>query len=227
MLGATSQSLEDRLKDPRYDPLLPLPLAESVDEDTAVYLKERAEDYPGVEVDEGWQRVYRYSPIASHIVGYIGRIPDKEAKDYKAQGYQLSDTVGRSGIELSFEEDLRGTPGYVKYEVDARGQVVEELERVDPVPGRDVQLSIDLKVQQYAEQMLDAGLKEARNAHTEGRAQRSSSRHRPARSSSRTRTTGRSWPWPRTRRSTTACSSVASATRSTRSSSATVPATRW
>lgn len=161
-LGVTSQSLEDRLKDQRYDPLLPLPLADGIGEDTAIYLKERAEDYPGVEVQESWQRVYRYSPVGSHIVGYIGRIPDKESKAYRAEGYQLSDTVGRAGIEMSFEEDLRGTPGYVKYEINARGQVVEELERVDPTPGRDVQLSIDLKVQQYAEQVLDAGMKEAR-----------------------------------------------------------------
>ena len=75
-------------------------MAEGVDESVAVYLRERQEDYPGVEVSEGWQRVYRYSPIASHIVGYIGRIPDTdEADEYRAKGYQLSDIVGRSGIE--------------------------------------------------------------------------------------------------------------------------------
>ena len=107
--------------------------------------------------------MYRYSPVASHIVGYVGRIPDTdEADEYRAQGYLLSDIVGRSGIEMSFESDLRGTPGYVKYEVDANNRVVQEVERVDPIPGRDVQLAIDLKMQQYAEQILEAGLKEAR-----------------------------------------------------------------
>ena len=162
-LGTTPEELEKRRNDARYDPLLPLPVAEGVDESVAVYLRERQEDYPGVEVTEGWQRVYRYSPVASHIVGYVGRIPDTdEADEYRAQGYQLSDIVGRSGIEMSFESDLRGTPGYVKYEVDASNRVVQEVERVDPIPGRDVQLAIDLKVQQYAEQILEAGLKEAR-----------------------------------------------------------------
>jgi penicillin-binding protein 2 len=162
-LGTTPEELEKRRNDARYDPLLPLPVAEGVDESIAVYLRERQEDYPGVEVTEGWQRVYRYSPVASHIVGYVGRIPDTdEADEYRAQGYLLSDIVGRSGIEMSFESDLRGTPGYVKYEVDANNRVVQEVERVDPIPGRDVQLAIDLKVQQYAEQILEAGLKEAR-----------------------------------------------------------------
>lgn len=166
VLGTTPEALEKRRNDGRFDPLLPVPLgegvAEGVDESVAVYLRERMEDYVGVSVQEGWQRVYRYSPIASHIVGYVGRIPGEEASDFRAKGYQLSDTVGRNGIELSFEDDLRGTPGFVKYEIDARGRVVQELEKVEPIPGRDVQLAIDLKVQQYAEQVLDAGLKEAR-----------------------------------------------------------------
>ena len=92
----------------------------------------------------------------------MGASRTRRPRQYKAEGYQLTDRVGRAGIELSFEDDLRGKPGYMKYEINARGQVVEELEQVDPIPGHDVQLSIDLKVQQYAEQILEAGLKEAR-----------------------------------------------------------------
>ena len=61
-LGTTPEELEKRRNDARYDPLLPLPVADGVDESIAVYLRERQEDYPGVEVTEGWQRVYRYSP---------------------------------------------------------------------------------------------------------------------------------------------------------------------
>ena len=118
-------------------------------------------------------------------------------------------------------------PGYVKYEINARGQVVEELERVDPIPGRDVQLTIDLKVQQYAEQILDAGLKEARKR---------TPKEKPGHLLQGAGRLGRGGgPEHRrdprhglvTRRSTTASSSAASATRSTRSSSATTPATRW
>ena len=75
-------------------------------------------------------------PVASHIVGYVGRIPDTdEADEYRAQGYLLSDIVGRSGIEMSFESDLRGTPGYVKYEVDANNRVRPGGRARRPHPG--------------------------------------------------------------------------------------------
>jgi penicillin-binding protein 2 len=154
--------LEARYHEVRYDPYLPLPLADDVPETTAIYLGERREDYPGVEVSEGWQRVYRYAPLASHIVGYLGAIPASEKKQYLADGYKLGDKVGKAGIEQQYEDQLRGKPGQIIYEVDARNRVIREVSRRDPVPGNDVVLSLDLKLQQYAEQTLQAGLIQAR-----------------------------------------------------------------
>ncbi len=154
--------LEARYEDVKYDPYLPLPLADDVPETTAIYLGERLEDYPGVEVSEGWQRVYRYAPLASHVVGYLGAIPVSEKGDYLGLGYKLSDKVGKAGIEQQYEDRLRGKPGQIVYEVDARNRVIREIGRRDPVPGNDVVLSLDLKLQQYAEQTLQEGLIQAR-----------------------------------------------------------------
>ena len=156
------EDLEARYEDVRYDPYLPLPLADDVAETTAIYLGERREDYPGVEVSEGWQRVYRYAPLASHVIGYMGAIPAGSVQDYKAQGYKANERVGKSGIEEQYEDQLRGKPGRIVYEVDARNRVIREVSRREPVPGNDVVLSLDLKVQQYAEQTLQRGLIEAR-----------------------------------------------------------------
>jgi penicillin-binding protein 2 len=162
VLGTTPEKLDERYTSGVYEPYLPLPVAEDVDERVAVFLKERREDYPGVEVVEGWERVYRFAPLASHIVGYVGRIPAEDKDQYEEKGYLLSDTVGRNGVELTYEDDLRGKPGFVRFEVDARGRVVRVLDRVEPTPGNDVQLTIDLKVQQFAEMVLERGLEEAR-----------------------------------------------------------------
>ena len=156
------EDLEARYIDVQYDPYLPLPLADDVPETTAIYLGERREDYPGVEVSEGWQRVYRYAPLASHIVGYMGAIPAESAKAYRGKGYKLNERVGKAGIEEQYEGQLRGKPGSITYEVDARNRIIREISRRDPVPGNDIVLSIDLQLQQYAEQTLQQGLREAR-----------------------------------------------------------------
>jgi penicillin-binding protein 2 len=156
------EDLEARYEDVQYSPYLPLPLADDVPETTAIYLGERREDYPGVEVSEGWQRVYRYAPLASHIVGYMGAIPADSAKSYLSKGYALSERVGKAGVEEQYEDQLRGSPGQITYEVDARNRIIREISRREPVPGNDIVLSLDLRLQQYAEQTLQQGLREAR-----------------------------------------------------------------
>jgi penicillin-binding protein 2 len=129
-----------------------------------LFLKERSEDYPGISVEESWQRRYRYAPIASNVIGYVGSIPSDPTtkRTYLKKGYQLSDVVGVAGIEKQYEDELRGTPGVEKVEVDAQGRIVQVLSEIPPKPGNDVMLTIDLRVQQYAEQILQSGLENAR-----------------------------------------------------------------
>lgn len=161
-LDMTVAQLEDRFKSRRYDPLLPLPVKEGVNEETVLFLRERVEDYPGVGVQEQWSRDYPYAPLASHVVGYLGAIRESEVDFYLSQGYLLSERVGQFGVEQSFESVLRGTSGWVRYEVDSRGNVLRELERLEPVAGRDLVLTIDLDVQQFAEEALETQLRSRR-----------------------------------------------------------------
>lgn len=158
-LGVPVSEMEARYESPRYDPFLPLPLAEGVSEPQAMFITERIEDYPGVEIEIDWRREYPYAPLASHVIGYMGAITAEEAESFKALGYQLSERVGRFGVEKSYETLLRGTPGKIVYEVDARGNVIGVQERVEPVPGNDLLLSVDLDMQQLAEQALETQLK--------------------------------------------------------------------
>lgn len=154
VLNVTVQEFEDRFQSKRYDPLQPVPLKEDVPEDIGIFLRERSEDFPGVDVREDWRREYPYAPIASHIIGFLGAIKENEISMYKNLGYDPNARVGQFGVEQTYEGALRGIPGFVKYEVDSLGNVLRELGRKEPVPGNDVQLSIDLDIQQFTEQAL-------------------------------------------------------------------------
>ncbi|MFN3254742.1 MAG: penicillin-binding transpeptidase domain-containing protein [Ilumatobacter sp.] len=158
-VGVPVEEMERRFESQVYSPFLPMPVAEDVDERTAVTLLERVEDLPGVRVIEEWRRVYPYAPLASHIVGYMGRITAETKDTYTEAGYYLNERVGQFGIELSMERELHGEWGYVTYEVDKSSRIVREIERVPAVNGKDIQLTIDLDQQQYAEQALETQLK--------------------------------------------------------------------
>ncbi|NDH95210.1 MAG: hypothetical protein EBZ13_11910, partial [Planctomycetia bacterium] len=74
-VGVPASEMEDRYTSGYYSPFLPLPIAEDVDEQTAIALLERVEDLPGVEIVNGWERVYPYAPHAAHVVGYMEPLP--------------------------------------------------------------------------------------------------------------------------------------------------------
>lgn len=152
------EDLEARYQSPDYPRLLPLPLAEDIPEPEALWIRERIVDYPGVDVVESSARSYRYAPTASAIVGYLGKIQKETVKKYTDKGYQQNELVGIAGVEKTFEDELRGKPGFRKVEIDSNNRVVREVERVDPTPGNDVQLTIDLQQQQYTELILQAEL---------------------------------------------------------------------
>lgn len=164
IVGMPVDAMEDRFDSGRYSPFLPLPLAEDVSEQTALYLTERIEDFPGVDVTPQWRREYPFAPLAAHVVGYMGAITEDDQDQYRERGYELSERVGRFGVERSYESALRGVPGFVVYEVDAAGRVLREVERVEPVAGNDLLLAIDLDLQQYAEQTLETQLRARRSA---------------------------------------------------------------
>lgn len=153
------EEMEKRFQSGIYEKLLPFPVAEDVDEPTAIAVRERVEDLPGVRILEQSRRVYPYAPLASHVVGYLGRITAETKDAYLDRGYQLIERVGKFGIELSMEEELHGTPGYVVYEVDKASRIVRVIEEVPAVNGKDIQLTIDLDQQQFAEQALETKLK--------------------------------------------------------------------
>ena len=157
-LNTPIERLYTRAEDKRYNELTEMPLAFDISEEQAAFLMERIEDYPGVVIKEEWRRIYPFGAVGSHVVGFLGAIQKDAAAYYKSLGYDPNERVGLYGVELTYEVDLRGVPGFVRYEVDAVGRIKSVLERVEPQPGNDIQLSIDFKLQQFAEQALETQL---------------------------------------------------------------------
>ncbi|MDR2017184.1 MAG: penicillin-binding protein 2 [Burkholderiales bacterium] len=114
--------------------------------------------FPGVDIQARLYRQYPAGETASHVLGYIGRINDRDIERLIQRGslsnYKGTDHIGKTGIELSYENTLHGTVGFDEVEVDALGRAVRSLTRVPPIPGDRLQLTIDLRLQHIAEQAL-------------------------------------------------------------------------
>ncbi|HEY1328879.1 MAG TPA: penicillin-binding protein 2 [Casimicrobiaceae bacterium] len=111
--------------------------------------------FPGVEIKARLFRQYPFGALASHVVGYIGRITDKDldriADWDETANYKGTDYIGKVGVELSYERELHGITGVEDVEVDAGGRAVRTLSRRPPVSGNNLRLSIDIRLQQAAE----------------------------------------------------------------------------
>jgi penicillin-binding protein 2 len=143
-------------------PFLPFPIKRDIDEPTAIAIQERSEDFPGVEIVTEWRRVYPYAPHAAHVVGYMGAITVQQLDEKLEEGYLRNERIGQFGVERSLEQILHGTWGKLVLEVDAANRPVRVIEEVPPINGFDVQLTIDLELQQYAEQAVETTLERRR-----------------------------------------------------------------
>lgn len=114
--------------------------------------------FPGVEINARLFRHYPNVEVASHVVGYIGRISDGDVdqlrKDGTAANYSASDYIGKVGLEQRYEKQLRGVTGYEHVETDANGRSVRTLRSILPVSGNNLLLALDARLQQVAEQVF-------------------------------------------------------------------------
>ncbi|CAG1005679.1 penicillin-binding protein 2 [Burkholderiales bacterium] len=129
------------------------------DEEVARFAANRYR-FPGVEIKARLFRSYPFGEVASHVIGYIGRITDRDlvriASWDESADYKGTDTIGKVGVELTYERELHGTTGIEEVEVDAAGRAVRTLSRTPPVSGDNLRLSIDINLQAAAEAAFGA-----------------------------------------------------------------------
>lgn len=160
LLGITVKQIDRRLADRRVSPYKAAVVLEDVPKEKIFAIRERQDRFPGVETPTLPVRTYPRGALASHILGYVGETTEEELATLDR--YRLGDKIGRTGIERTYEQHLRGQPGLEKLEVDARGRVLRVLGSRPATPGSDVYLSIDAKVQSVAEEALKQGIQRAR-----------------------------------------------------------------
>ncbi|MEU4131038.1 penicillin-binding protein 2 [Streptomyces wuyuanensis] len=150
-------------------PYQPIPVTDEATTQQALQIRERAEDFPGITAEPMAVRRYVAPGKANtaQVLGYLSPVTDEEiekAKDTDSP-FLRSDQVGRSGLERTYDKDLRGKAGVTRYEVDNLGRVIGLAQADKAEPGANVVTSIDARVQAVAEWELDNAMKEARKVY--------------------------------------------------------------
>ncbi len=134
-----------------------IPIVRNIPYESAMRLNVEIAQYPGFDLLATIQRSYPSTAVSlAHVLGYMGKISPNEFTSLSASGYRAIDQIGKTGIERSAEEILRGTPGKLVTEVNASGHELSVVSKTDPIPGVDVRLGIDLELQKYIEIQMQA-----------------------------------------------------------------------
>ena len=148
------------------DLLTPITIKENVKEDKINYLLEHQNDFPGVQINQTYQRHYDQGGIAAQTLGYVSEISQQELDAAKGKGYAAGDRIGQTGVEATYDTYLRGLPGIGRVFVDALGRVTSARQFQQlPEAGDNVRLTIDAELQKTAEEALAYGI---RLAHDDG-----------------------------------------------------------
>jgi penicillin-binding protein 2 len=111
--------------------------------------------FPGVDIQARLVRHYPYAELASHVIGYVGRINEAEMKSLPIAEYRGSTHVGKIGIETTYETELHGKTGYAEIETNVQARAINTVNSVPPVPGENLYLSLDIDLQKTAYDALD------------------------------------------------------------------------
>lgn len=146
-----SEAEEDKIKKElkRKRSFVPIKIKDNLTWEEVSRIQLNAPDLPGIFIDEGLTRSYPFGESMTHILGYVSSVSDKDVKDdplLEVPGFK----IGKSGIEKRFEKELRGESGNLKLEVNAYGRIMKEIEKVDGIPGKNIELTIDARLQKKA-----------------------------------------------------------------------------
>ena len=138
-----------------YSSFKSVTLAKEISNESMLEIEERNNELSGINISKYPVRKYLAGNVASHILGYTGAISSDEYKKKKEQGYSQNDTIGKSGVESTFEEFLRGEDGKSRLEMDSKGRITGSEEVLESKMGDSIVLTIDLDLQRKAEEVLE------------------------------------------------------------------------
>lgn len=160
-LDIEAKWLAERFEVAKYAPRhVPIVVKEDASSREVQWVAAHQSDYPELRVERAPQRHYIHGVLAAHALGYVGEVTKEELNKNESQysekkGFKFGDIVGRSGLERYYNEVLAGRDGWRKVIVNSKGRIEAELDSSDPVPGRDLFITLDLDLQLVAEQQGD------------------------------------------------------------------------
>jgi penicillin-binding protein 2 len=155
VIGLSEEDLERfRRNRERYRDFESIPVRFNLTEREVARFSVNRHRLQGMDVVPYLARHYPYGELLTHVLGYVGRLDAQDLAAVDESDYRGTTHIGKTGIERQYEEELHGTSGFERVETNARGRVLRVLERYSPVPGSDLVLSIDVKVQQAAWETL-------------------------------------------------------------------------
>jgi penicillin-binding protein 2 len=153
LLKMTPEEVQQKLKPAKWrPPFKAVKIKNDIQWEELALLESNRVDLPGVLVDVRSTRAYNYGDLAAHLIGYIGEIDESELKMAKTPPYRMGAAIGKYGIEYQWEDMLRGVDGGRQIEVDAVGREIKPLRTVEPSPGNNLSLTVDLDTQLVLEE---------------------------------------------------------------------------
>lgn len=152
-----------RISSEGYSATKSLTISNNICRKSALEFNEQSDKYPGVTVGQSSKRLYANKELASHIIGYINSISQKQYEENKDKGYLMSDIYGQTGIEYVFESYLKGKNGIKQIDMSVDGSIVNEYVSEEAIQGSDVVLTIDANLQAITEQALENTINDIRN----------------------------------------------------------------
>lgn len=133
----------------------PVTVKIDLSESQVAQFSERQPFFHGISIQSKLTRTYPYDELFAHVIGYVGRINDKETKTIDKDRYAGTDLIGKLGIEAQYEDLLLGQPGYQSVETDVHNNILRQLETKPSTPGNDIYLSLDYGLQKVAQDQLN------------------------------------------------------------------------
>jgi penicillin-binding protein 2 len=156
LIGLNSDEVDGKLKkDSNKYPFKPLLIKRNMTRDELAIIETNLFNLPGLRIEVNPQRNYIYGDLASHIIGHLGEISEKELNSGKYPDNNPGDLVGKSGVEGGWQNYLNGLIGGMQVEVDAAGRKLQTISRKAPVSGLNISLTIDKNLQLLAEEKLE------------------------------------------------------------------------
>ncbi|MBS54768.1 MAG: penicillin-binding protein 2 [Oceanospirillaceae bacterium] len=157
LIGISERDIEqfEKRRKTRRRPYEPVVLRHKLSEEDIAKVMVNRFYLPGVDVEAQLVRHYPQGEAFAHALGYVGRITQGEQKridadDDMKRRYSATRVIGKIGVEKQYENDLHGEVGYQKVETNARGRIIRVIEQQDPIPGQDITLNLDSRLQNLA-----------------------------------------------------------------------------